>query len=413
MNSILSQSIVIVGAGHSSARAAHALRRAGHIGAITLIGQEVHLPYDRPPLSKAILSGSQELADCTLYDHDFYRENQIELKLGSRITMVDTARRLVTDAVGDQTAYDSLILATGAEPRRLSVPGAELPGLHYLRTADDAARLRAAFEARPKHVVIVGAGFIGLEVAAVANQMNCAVTVVEMASRVLTRAVPAQLADAVSREHMRRGVVFRMGAGVSEVFGKDFVTGLLLTDGSQLSCDCVIAGIGVVPSIHLARMAGLDVGDGIHVDNGQRTSVPNVYAIGDNCAAPSRLAGKRVRLESWKNAEEQAINVAASITGSQAPNVALPWFWSDQYDLTLQVTGLPSLGCEVVRRDLGGGAQLYLSLDERDVPVGAGALGPLKVISREMRAAQMLIDRNMPASGVHDSSRSLRALVAN
>ncbi len=331
--------VVIVGAGHAGAAAAEALRREGHQGRIALIGGEQHLPYQRPPLSKKLLAGEQTLERGLIKSAGFYSEARIELRLGSAVAALDCAAAKLTLADGSGVDYDALLLCTGSEPRRLSIPGADLDGVFYLRTADEVEAIRA--RCRPgARLVVVGGGYIGLEVAATCRKLGLEVTVLEMAGCPMNRVVARVVSDFYADQHRAHGVRFHCNAAVTELAGDGSVREVVCGDGTRHPADLVIVGIGVVPVDRLARDAGIACDDGIVVDELCRTSAPGVFAAGDCTNHPSPRYGRRVRLESVDNAFEQARSAAASVTGRGVPHDKVPWFWSDQYDLKLLIVGL-------------------------------------------------------------------------
>ncbi|HXZ09453.1 MAG TPA: FAD-dependent oxidoreductase, partial [Paraburkholderia sp.] len=366
--------MVIIGAGQSGARAAHALRDNGWDGAITLLGDEGVAPYDRPPLSKAVLLGQKTTPECALYDEAFYREQNIDLRPDAAVRHIDRASRQVVLQSGQSVDYHRLLIATGAAPRRLSMPGATLPGVHCLRTVTDAQAILG--ELLPgQRIAIVGAGFIGLEVAATAVARGCEVVVIEAAARALMRAVPEIVAAYLVERHRQMGVEIRFAAQVDRIVGERHVTGLKLSDGTHIACDCVIAGIGVKPRTELAEAAGIDVADGIAVDDTLRTNDPHIFAAGDVCSFPHRLFRRRVRLECWKNAEDHARIVARNMLDRGETYSEVPWFWSDQYDMTIQIAGMPAFGVATTVREAGAASKIFFALDRDGVLVGASGVG--------------------------------------
>lgn len=336
----MSEKIVIAGAGQAGAQAVISLRQLGFTGDITLIGEEAALPYQRPPLSKAYLKGEMEEERLYFRLQDFYDQQNISVRTGVRVVSVDRADRTVVTGQGEHIAYDRLLLATGAPPRHLCVPGSDLEGLFYLRTLRDSDVLRSILET-PGRVLIVGAGYIGLEVAAVARQAGCDVTIIEMADRVLARVASKPVSDFYEELHRSAGAEFRFGAAVTAFEGEGGqLTGAVLDDGETVPCTHGLIGIGAVPEVTLARDAGLHVENGIVVDDHARTSDPHIWAAGDCTNFPSARYDRRMRLESVPNAIEQAKVAAANISGGDSVYDPLPWFWSDQYDVKLQTVGL-------------------------------------------------------------------------
>lgn len=353
---------LVVGASQAGLQLAVSLRDAGDDRPITLVGAEPHAPYQRPPLSKAYLQGSTELEQLWLRTPEFLAGQGITLITGERIDMVDLhsgePSGTAMTANGRVLSFDRLALTVGARPRKLSLPGANLDGVTYLRTAGDASALRQ-LQSDAESVVVIGGGFIGLEAAAVARSQGKSVTVVEAADRLVGRAVAPVVSDFYRDAHLRRGVDIRLGAQVVSIGGVDNrVRAVQLSDGSRIPADLVIVGIGVEPCTELARQLDLESAGGIVVDRYARTSNPHVVAAGDCTVQPHPLTGEgRVRLESVQNAISQAKTAAATLAGLSVPNDAVPWFWSDQYDLKLQIAGLSTGHDEyVVRGDVSGEA---------------------------------------------------------
>ena len=331
--------IVIVGAGQGGFQAAASLRDAGYQGKVTLVGDEPGLPYQRPPLSKAYLKGDTGIEQIELRPAAFFADHHIDL-LNARVESIDRAAHLLRLQGGDTLAYEHLILATGARNRPLPVTGADLKGVFYLRTLEDAQALKDEL-ARAAHVVVIGAGFIGLEFAAVARALGHEVTVIEAAARPLGRAVSVEMSAFFATEHAGMGTKLLFGAGVIGLRGEaGHVTGVETTDGTLHPADFVLVGIGVVPNVELAAEAGLAVANGIVVDELLATEDEAISALGDAGAYPSLHAGGMARLESVQNAVDQARVLASRLTGKPLPYHAVPWFWSDQADLKLQMVGL-------------------------------------------------------------------------
>jgi 3-phenylpropionate/trans-cinnamate dioxygenase ferredoxin reductase subunit len=332
--------VIIVGAGQAGGETAQRLRAGGFQGEITLFGEEPFPPYQRPPLSKKYLAGEWEEDRLFLKPARVYAEENITLVLNRRVVWIDRAARRARLEGGQEVPYDALVLATGARARPLPIAGADLPGVHTLRTAGDVDAIKPRFKAGAK-AVIVGAGYIGLETAAVARQLGLEVTVVEAAVRPLARVTSPEMAGFFLDAHAAQGVRFALSMQCAHIKGQSAVSAVQLADGGALEADIVIAGIGVTPETGLAERAGLEVNNGIVVDRGMRTADPSVFAIGDCCARPLVHYGdRRGRLESVHNAIEGAKIVAAAILGQPAPKEEAPWFWSDQYDLKLQIAGL-------------------------------------------------------------------------
>ena len=330
--------VLIVGAGHASAQLCASLRQQGWAGEILLIGDEPSLPYQRPPLSKTYLAGDTGLNDILIKKPEFYDTAEVTVRQG-RVTAIDRAAQTVALADGEVLGYRHLVLCTGARPRQLTVPGADLPGVHALRTAADIEGIRAGLGDGVR-VAIVGAGYIGLETAASLRRLGVAVTVLEAADRCLQRVTAPEVSAFYARVHREEGVDLRVGVGVAAIIGRDRVRGVELAGGEAIEADLVIVGIGVLPNVELAEQAGLATDDGIVIDAFGRTEDPAIFAAGDCTSYPDARYGHRLRLESVPNAVEQAKSVAATICGVHRPISTLPWFWSDQYDLKLQIAGL-------------------------------------------------------------------------
>lgn len=342
--------VVMIGGGQAAAQACASLRLFGYEGAITLIGDEAALPYQRPPLSKAYMKG--ELAEERLYFKPaaWYEDQNIDTILSVRATKIDRSAQMVELEHGGSVSYDALILSTGSRPRALPVEGADLDGIFDLRDLADVERIRPRMIGGQK-LVIVGAGYIGLEAAAVARQLDLEVTVLEMEDRVLARVTSPIMSQFFADEHMRQGVDVRTGARLASLKGADGkVTHAVLADGSELEADIVLVGIGIVPNVELAEDAGIACANGILTDRDARTNDPRIFAAGDCAARPLVHYGRTGRLESVHNAIEQGKLAAAAIMGKPRPSEDCPWFWSDQYDLKLQIAGLSQGYDETVTR---------------------------------------------------------------
>jgi len=348
----MAQTVVIVGAGHAAVQAVDTLRREGHVGPIVLVGDEPYLPYNRPPLSKKYLAGELERERLWLRSSQFYQQHRVETRLGVRVTAIDRASQRLRLADGAELNYDKLLLCVGSRPRQLEVPGHKLAGLHCLRSIADVDAIRADI-AGARRLVVVGGGYIGLEAAACARHLGLDVTVLEMADRPMARVVAPEVSDFYVRRHEREGVRIVCNASVTAFLGRDRVTAVCCGE-QEFPADLVIVGVGILPDVTLAAAAGLRCDNGVWVDEHCLTSDPNVYAAGDCTNHPSVRYGRRVRLESVDNAVEQAKTAAANICGKPATHDHVPWFWSDQYDVKLQIAGL-SEGYDqtVVRGDPG------------------------------------------------------------
>jgi 3-phenylpropionate/trans-cinnamate dioxygenase ferredoxin reductase subunit len=334
------ETVVIAGGGQGGFQVAASLRQAGFDGRVLLIGDEPELPYQRPPLSKAYLSGQSSREMLSLRPEQFYADQQIELLAGERVTVIDRHRRRLQLASAGELGYDHLVLAVGARNRALPVPGADLDGVLGLRTVADADALRERLKGA-RDVAIVGAGFIGLEFAAVAAAQGLNVQVLEAARRPMSRAVSAHTSDYFTQAHTQSGVKFNFGACVVRLHGSGGrVTAVEIAGGQRLPADLVLVGIGVIPNTELAIAAELATGDGVLVDEHLVSSDPRVSAIGDCAQYPSRFTAGLIRLESVQNAVDQARTVAARLVGNGAPYAKVPWFWSDQGKLKLQIVGV-------------------------------------------------------------------------
>lgn len=331
--------IVIAGAGHAAGQVVATLRQEKFGGDIFLIGDEPYLPYQRPPLSKKFLAGEMPAERLLLKPASFYDDAQIELRLETRITAIDRDSQTVSCEDGNEVAYDKLILALGSRARTLAMEGVQIKQVHYLRTISDVESMRAELDAG-RRMVIVGGGYIGLEVAAVARSLGLEVTVVEMADRVMSRVVSPEISDFFQLEHTSKGVRFRLSTRVKAFAGNRRLKSVVLDDGEEIRADLVVIGAGILPNTELALQAGLEVADGIVVDDRCQTSDPHVYAVGDCTAHPNGIYGRQLRLESVHNALEQAKTAARNICGKKSHYCEVPWFWSDQFDLKLQIAGL-------------------------------------------------------------------------
>jgi 3-phenylpropionate/trans-cinnamate dioxygenase ferredoxin reductase subunit len=404
--------MAIVGAGHAGGRAAQVLREGGWRGRIVLIGAEAHLPYERPPLSKEVLTGERSAAQCGLRDPEAWRADGIE-PLVATVERIDPVAREVHVSGGRGFTYDALLLATGGRARRLAIPGAQLDGVFALRTLDDAAVLGARLVPDAR-IVLIGGGFIGLEVAASARSRGARVSVLDAAPRLLGRAVPEPIAARVQALHVQRGV--SIGLNRRPVAIERMVDGALavvLDDGDTLIADTVVAGIGIEPADELARDAGLVVERGIVVNARLETSARGIYAAGDVAVFPSAASGRLVRQETWHGAETQARVAARNMLGADEPYREMPWFWSDQYDAQLQVAGEPALGERTVARVLGDDAEIHFHFDAGERLVAASGFGRASGFVKEMRVARLLVERGIGVSpaAVADAGVKLKSLV--
>jgi 3-phenylpropionate/trans-cinnamate dioxygenase ferredoxin reductase subunit len=335
----MSEHLVVVGGGQAAAQAIHTARQSGFDGRITLVGDEPWLPYQRPPLSKKYLAGELARERLHIKSDSFYESREVDLMLGNRAESLDAGQRQLTLSDGSRLAYSKLLLATGSRVRRLELPGSDLEGVHYLRTIADVDAIVAEFAAG-RRLVIIGAGYIGLEVAAVATEAGLAVTVLEAGERVMARAVCPLLSDYYADYHASRGVEIVCRAAVSGFVGRNRVDAVTTANGQRYEADLVIVGIGIVPNVELAAAAGLACDNGIRVDPETRTADPAIFAAGDCTSHAHPFVGRPVRLESVHNAIEQGKSAALACVGEPRAFSEVPWFWSDQYDLKLQIAGL-------------------------------------------------------------------------
>lgn len=342
--------VVILGAGHAGGTAAALLRQYGHEGPITLVGEEPIPPYQRPPLSKAWLKGEADADSLALKPLEFYAEHGIDFRPGVKAVQLKRSDRTVVLSGGSTLAYDVLIIATGARPIALPIPGADLAGVMFLRTAADAEQLKAAV-GPGKRLAVVGGGYIGLEVAASGRALGAEVTVLEREPRLLARVACPELSTFFREYHEKHGVTFELGCSVTGFEGEDGrVTGVTLADGRTIACDAAVVGVGAAPNDEIAADAGLETARGVVVDLDARTSDPAVFAIGDVAHRPMPIYDRMFRMESVPNALEQAKQAAAAITGRPRPPGECPWQWSDQYDLKLQIAGYPFDADQIVVR---------------------------------------------------------------
>lgn len=380
---------VIIGAGECGARAAFALREKGFDGEITLVGSERYAPYERPPLSKAALSGGVDPK--FIAAHQTYAAGNIRLLTGVTATGLDAEAHSITLSDGSHLTFDRLLLATGASAR--SFPNAPAEGRHIrsLRTHNDALTLRGMLQPG-KRLAVIGGGFIGLEVAASARKLGADVVLIEGLERVLKRGVPEDIARLVAERHRAEGVDLRCGASIEALSEQEGKAVIRLSPDETIEADLALVGIGARPNVELAEAAGLVIDNGVAVDDRLRTSAPDIFAAGDCCSFPLAIyGGRRVRLESWRNAQEQGTLAAANMLGADTPISAVPWFWSDQYDMVLQIAGLADGAVTHLRRDLGEGAFILFHLDAEGRLIAASGIGPGNAVARDIRLAEMLI----------------------
>lgn len=383
--------MVIIGAGECGGRAALGLRDLGYDGPVTLAGDEPHLPYERPPLSKDAMA-SDALAVKAIASDGMLAEKSIRHIHSIQAVAIDRAAHTVRLSDGSVLPYDKLLLATGSTPRKLPMPGLGARCV-YLRTFADALAIRAHLSAGNR-IAIVGGGFIGLELAAAARKLGASVTVIEAQPRILMRGVPTEIAEIIHQAHIAEDVKILCGDGIAAIADDGKEVRVSLAGGREIAADLAIIGIGAVPVTGLAAEAGLTIDNGIAVDAELRTSDPDIFAAGDCCSFPLAVyGGRRVRLEAWRNAQEQGALAARNMLGAGEAHAAVPWFWSDQYGLSLQIAGLADEGRSVVRRDLGDGAFILFHLAQDGRLVAASGIGPGNAVARDIRLAEMLIGR--------------------
>ena len=398
---------VIVGGGHAAGQAAASLRQEGYAGELVILADEPHIPYQRPPLSKQYLAGEQGLDRVYLRAEKFYADKDVDVRMAARAAGVDRDAKTVVLEGGGEIAYDKLLLATGGRPRILDLPGADLPGVHYLRTIADSDAIKADF-APDRRLAVVGGGYIGLEVAAVAVAAGLSVTVIEMEERILQRVTTPAMSAFYHTLHGDAGVTIRTGARAGAFVGTDAVTGVRCADGSEIPADVVVVGVGIVPNVELAADAGLPCGDGIVVDERCTTADPDILAAGDCTNHPNPLLDRRLRLESVPNAMEQARVAAANMLGQDRVYSSVPWFWSDQYDLKLQMVGFATDGDTTVTRGDPEARRFAVFHLKDGTLVAADAVNS----PREFMACRQLVGKPVDAARLADPLVDLKTLIA-
>ncbi len=397
--------IVIVGAGHAAGQAAASLRQEKYTGEIIIIGDEPHIPYQRPPLSKQYMSGEQGLDRVYLRPEKFYTDKEVTVKVNTRVESIDSAAKTVTTDAGETISYEYLLIATGGRPRHINVPGADLSGIHYLRTIADVDGIRDEI-APGRRLVIVGGGYIGLEVASVAVEAGMTVDVLEMEERILQRVTTPEMSRYYHDLHTSRGVNIHTATMVSGFEGDGRVTSVVCGDRS-FEADAVIVGIGIIPNVEIAAAAGIEVDNGIVVDDHCRTSAADIYAAGDCTNHPNELLNRRLRLESAPNAMEQARVAVANMCGGDKVYASIPWFWSDQYELKLQMVGFSSDGdTQIVRGDMDANTFAVFYLKDNAV-VAADAVNSPK----EFMICKQLIGKPVDPAVLADPESDLKALL--
>ena len=405
------KSLTIIGAGEAGTRAALHLRERNWDGEIVLIGQEPHTPYERPPLSKSVLN--EGVSPPLLSSAEQLRELQIKFLQGCQVAKIDRQSHRLRLQNDEWFPYDKLLLATGASARRLTCIGSE--HALVLRNLDEALVLRSLL-APGKHLILIGAGFIGLELAASAQKVGCQVTVLEMAPRILGRTVPAEVAEVVASEHKQQGVEIRCDVQLDQIQALKSSYTVKLKNGEPITGDLVVAGIGAVPEIALVEAAGLNIENGISVNVFLQTSDPDIYAVGDCCSFPHPLyEQQRMRLEMWRCARDQAKCAVQNLLGETQEFRAVPWFWSDQFELSLQVAGLPSFARRVIPRTRPDGVTIYFGLNDQKRLVSAAGIGVGNSVAKDIRLAEMLIatQKTMNPAELSDPNLNLKKLLKN
>ena len=396
--------IVIVGGGMAAARACISLRSLDYAGPIAMVSEEKLLPYDRPPLSKASIVDEAARAPVLLLDESIIASLKVDVKLGKHVASINRGEKSITLNDGNKIPYVKLLLATGAKPRKLNCPGGEFAVT--LRDYEDAQLLREKFQVG-KRIVVIGGGFIGLELAASAVKLGCRVTLIEAQPRILMRGVPEPIAKIVHDAHIAHDVEMIIGTGISHLTA----SAVHLTDGREIIADTIIAGIGASPETKLAADAGLTIDNGIACNGQMQTSDPDIYAAGD-CAS-FILGDRRVRLEAWRSAQEQAATAAANMLGQNKTHNNVPWFWSDQYDLSLQIAGQADQGLVTISRVPVEGALVLFHMADDGTIKGASGIGIGNAIGRDIKVAELLIAKNAKPSPeiLGDPDQPLKALL--
>ena len=390
------ENLVVIGAGQSAIQCITSLKKEGYEGSITLVGEEEHLPYQRPPLSKGFLDDSINKERLYFKKLDFFTENKIQLKLGISATSVDIENNLVNLSDEDKLHFDKLVFATGSRVRLLDFPGNDLDNIHYLRGLDDAENIKKGLE-KSKHLVVIGAGYIGLEVAAIASEKGVKVSIVEMADRVMSRTVDPQISDYYLNLHQNNGVKFKFNTSLEEIKGQGQVESVVCSDGTSINTDMVIIGAGVIPNTEIAQNSGVSCENGILVDEFGRTNFKNVFACGDCTSHPNKLLNMQLRLESVHNAMEQSKAVAMSVSDKPAEYSQIPWFWSDQYDHKLQIVGISGSHDTVTMRGSADASKFMLFYTRGEELVAVDAVNNPKdfLICRKLVANKVKIKTDM------------------
>ena len=350
--------IVIIGAGQAAGQCVATLKKLGCTNKIILIGEESHPPYQRPPLSKSFLEGKVGLERVYMKNREFYEENEVEFYPNTLVKEIDREKKKVRTSCGKEFEFEKLVIATGSRARELEIEGTQLGNVYYLRTIDDVEKIKEQMSVC-QNLSIIGAGYIGLEVAAVASELGMNVSIFEMAERSMNRTVDKKISEHFEDLHKQNGVNFYFQSNIEKLQGETLIDGVKLDDGSLIPTDILIIGIGIIPNQELAENAGLDCNNGILVNDKGITSDQSIFACGDCTNHPNKFLNKNVRLESVQNALEQSKVVAANIVGQEEKYEIVPWFWSDQYDQKLQIVGMPEEHDEVVKREYADGFSLF------------------------------------------------------
>ena len=400
------ENLVIVGAGQSAIQCITSLRKEDYPGLITLVGEEEHLPYQRPPLSKGFLEDTVSNERLYFKKLEFFIENKVKLKLGTKAEEIDIENNNIHLSDNTKLSFDKLVFATGSSVRKLDFPGKDLNSIHYLRGLDDALSIKKDLQTR-QNIVVVGAGYIGLEVAAIAAKQNKSVTVIEMADRVMNRTVDPQISDYYLNLHQKNGVTFKFNTSLKEIIGTNNPEKVVCSDGSEVAADMVVIGAGIMPNVELAENAGLSCDNGIVVNEFGKTDHADIYACGDCTNHPNKLLNKKIRLESVHNAMEQSKTVASSIINQSLAYNQIPWFWSDQYDHKLQIVGLSGDHDKVIIRGDMSEAKFMLFYTKDDKLIAVDAVNNSKefLICKKLVANKVTIkpdEISNPATNLND-----------
>ena len=400
------ENLVIVGAGQSAIQCITSLRKEDYPGLITLVGEEEHLPYQRPPLSKGFLEDTVSNERLYFKKLEFFIENKVQLKLGTKAEEIDIENNNIHLSDNTKLSFDKLVFATGSSVRKLDFPGKDLNSIHYLRGLDDALSIKKDLQTS-QNIVVIGAGYIGLEVAAIAAKQNKSVTVIEMADRVMNRTVDPQISDYYLNLHQKNGVTFKFNTSLQEIIGTNNPEKVVCSDGSEVAADMVVIGAGIMPNVELAENAGLSCDNGIVVNEFGKTDHADIYACGDCTNHPNKLLNKKIRLESVHNAMEQSKTVASSIINQSIAYNQIPWFWSDQYDHKLQIVGLSGDHDKVIMRGDMSEAKfmLFYTKDEKLIAVDAVNNSKEFLICKKLVANKVTIkpdEISNPAKNLND-----------